>query len=42
MHKNLTITSVLGILAVVLGAFGAHALKNKLSIDGLNIKCTMY
>ena len=36
MHKNLTITSVLGILAVVLGAFGAHALKNKLSIDGLN------
>ena len=36
MHKNLTITSVLGILAVVLGAFGAHALKNKLSIEGLN------
>jgi len=36
MHKNLTITSVLGILAVALGAFGAHALKNKLSVDGLN------
>ncbi|MCT4699146.1 DUF423 domain-containing protein [Tenacibaculum haliotis] len=31
MYKNLTITAVLGIIAVVLGAFGAHALKSKLS-----------
>lgn len=36
MHKNLTITSVLGILTIILGAFGAHALKNKLSIDGIS------
>jgi uncharacterized membrane protein YgdD (TMEM256/DUF423 family) len=35
MHKNLTITSVLGILAIILGAFGAHALKKTLTIDGL-------
>lgn len=33
MYKNLTITSVLGLLGIILGAFGAHALKNKLSID---------
>ena len=31
MYKNLTITTVLGIIAVILGAFGAHALKSKLS-----------
>ncbi|WP_435261740.1 DUF423 domain-containing protein [Tenacibaculum sp. nBUS_03] len=36
MYKNLTITSVLGALAVVLGAFGAHALKNKLSPEALD------
>jgi uncharacterized membrane protein YgdD (TMEM256/DUF423 family) len=35
MNKNLTITSVLGILAIFLGAFGAHALKEILTIDGL-------
>ena len=35
MHKNLTITSFLGILAIGLGAFGAHALKKTLTIDGL-------
>lgn len=35
MHKNLTITSVLGILAILLGAFGAHALKESLTIEGL-------
>jgi len=35
MHKNLTITSALGVLAIVLGAFGAHALKETLTIDGL-------
>ena len=31
MYKNLTTTAVLGIIAVILGAFGAHALKSKLS-----------
>ena len=31
MYKNLTIAAVLGIIAVILGAFGAHALKSKLS-----------
>ncbi len=36
MYKNLTIASVLGVFAVILGAFGAHALKEKLSIDALS------
>ena len=36
MYKNLTITSVLGLLGIILGAFGAHALKNKLSIDAFD------
>lgn len=35
MNKNLTITAILGMLAVVLGAFGAHALKSKLSLEAL-------
>ena len=35
MYKNLTITGVLGIVAVVLGAFGAHALKAKLSAEAM-------
>ncbi len=35
MYKNLTITSVLGVIAVVLGAFGAHALKAKLTPDAM-------
>ena len=35
MHKNLTITSVLGVLTIILGAFGAHALKKILTIEGL-------
>ena len=35
MYKNLTITAALGIVAVVLGAFGAHALKTKLSIEAM-------
>jgi len=34
--KLLIITGVLGILAVILGAFGAHALANKLSESQLN------
>ncbi|WKD85911.1 hypothetical protein KCTC32516_01260 [Polaribacter huanghezhanensis] len=36
MNKNLTITSVLGILTIILGAFGAHALSKTLTIGGLN------
>ncbi|CAM1373397.1 DUF423 domain-containing protein [Tenacibaculum xiamenense] len=36
MYKNITISSVLGGLAVILGAFGAHALKSKLSPEALN------
>lgn len=35
MFKNLIITSFLGILAIVLGAFGAHALKETLTPDQL-------
>jgi len=35
MNKNLSITAFLGFLAIVFGAFGAHALKEKLGIDGL-------
>ena len=30
MKKNLSITALLGALAIILGAFGAHALKEKL------------
>ena len=36
MYKNLTITSVLGIIAILLGAFGAHALKKTFTIEGLD------
>lgn len=35
MFKNLIITCFLGLLAVILGAFGAHALKESLSIEQL-------
>jgi len=36
MNKTLLVlTSFLGMLSIVLGAFGAHALKEKLGIDGL-------
>ncbi len=35
MYKNLTITSVLGGFAVILGAFGAHALKATLSTEAM-------
>ncbi len=34
-NKNLTLTAILGMLAVVFGAFGAHALKDKLGVDDL-------
>tara|TARA_R110002124_G_C8784709_1_gene501084 strand:- start:468 stop:845 length:378 start_codon:yes stop_codon:yes gene_type:complete len=35
MHKNLTITSVLGIVTILLGAFGVHALSKTLTIEGM-------
>lgn len=36
MCKNITITSILGAITVILGALGAHALKSRLSIEALN------
>jgi len=36
MKINFTLASILGFLAVVLGAFGSHALKEKLSPEALN------
>ena len=48
MFKNLIITCFLGLVAIVLGAFGAHALKDVLSSSelsslkrALDIKCIM-
>ncbi len=35
MRINLSITAFLGFLAIVLGAFGSHALKDKLDPDSL-------
>nr|BFF38722.1 DUF423 domain-containing protein [Tenacibaculum mesophilum] len=35
MYKNLTIAAVLGMIAVILGAFGAHALKTRLTPEAL-------
>lgn len=38
MNKSFLITAaLLGALSVVLGAFGAHALKNKISIEALEV-----
>ncbi len=37
MNKNLSITAFLGFLAIALGAFGAHALKEKLGLENLKI-----
>jgi len=34
-NKNLVIASILGIITIILGAFGAHALKEKLGVDAL-------
>lgn len=47
MNKNLTITAFLGLLAVVLGAFGAHTLKEILDPEALKsfetgVKYQMY
>ncbi len=35
MYKNLSYTSILGCLTVVLGAFGAHKLKEVLTVEAL-------
>ena len=35
MKRNLIITAILGTLAVILGAFGTHTLKQKIGIDAL-------
>lgn len=35
MNKNLTIASVLGMFTIVLGAFGAHGLKETFTLDQL-------
>jgi uncharacterized membrane protein YgdD (TMEM256/DUF423 family) len=37
MNKKLTITAILGFLAVVLGAFGAHTLKSKIGVEQLKV-----
>lgn len=36
MNKHIAITSSLGALTIILGAFGAHALKEILSLEALN------
>ena len=36
MNKNLTITSILGIITIILGALGAHALSEILTADGMS------
>ena len=36
MNKNLSITSLLGIFAIVLGAFASHRLKETLSPEAMN------
>jgi len=36
MNKNLTITSLLGLTAVILGAFASHGLRDVLSIQEMN------
>ncbi|WP_439129765.1 DUF423 domain-containing protein [Polaribacter sp.] len=35
MFKNLIITCFLGMFAIILGAFGAHALKESLTVEAL-------
>lgn len=36
-NKNLVITSLLGMLAVVLGAFGAHSLEGKVGASAIKV-----
>ena len=35
MRKYLVLTAVLGIITIILGAFGSHALTSKLSVESL-------
>ena len=35
MNKNLILTAVIGMLTIILGAFGAHALQENLSLNEL-------
>lgn len=47
MKINLIIAAILGAIAIILGAFGAHALKEKLDVDALasyetGVKYLMY
>jgi len=37
MNKNLSLAAILGFLAVVLGAFGAHTLKSKIGLEQLKV-----
>ncbi|MFT4685001.1 MAG: uncharacterized membrane protein YgdD (TMEM256/DUF423 family) [Flavobacteriales bacterium] len=46
-NRNLILTSILGALTVILGAFGSHVLKEKLGAEGLEtfetaVKYQMY
>ena len=46
-NRNLILTSILGALTVILGAFGSHVLKEKLGVEGLEtfetaVKYQMY
>ena len=36
MNKNLSITALLGIIAIVLGAFATHSLKDSLTLEAMN------
>ena len=36
-RKMVSVAAIIGMFAIVLGAFGAHALKKVLSIEQLNI-----
>ena len=40
MNKNLSITSFLGLIAVILGAFAAHRLKESLSAEAMESMTT--
>lgn len=35
MNRNLSLTALIGILTIILGAFGAHTLKGTLSVEDL-------
>lgn len=35
MNKNLSITAILGLTAVILGAFASHSLKEKLTVEAM-------